>query len=57
MSQATPTTLAAKAESLGEADLLPFHELLDAAIDFRVSRAGSGDATEIAFHVRLEARG
>ena len=32
MSQATPTTLAAKVESLGEADLLPFHELLDAAM-------------------------
>jgi hypothetical protein len=30
MSQATPTNLAAKVESLGEADLLPFHELLDA---------------------------
>jgi hypothetical protein len=29
MSQATPTNLAAKVESLGEADLLPFHELLD----------------------------
>jgi hypothetical protein len=32
MSQATPTTLAANVESLGEADLLPFHELLDAAM-------------------------
>ena len=32
MSQATPTTLAARVESLGEADLLPFHELLDAAM-------------------------
>ena len=32
MKQATPTTLAAKVESLGEADLLPFHELLDAAM-------------------------
>jgi len=32
MSQATPTTVAAKVESLGEADLLPFHELLDAAM-------------------------
>ena len=29
MSQATPETLAAKVESLGETDLLPFHELLD----------------------------
>ena len=32
MSQATPTTRAAKVESLGEADLLPFHELLDATM-------------------------
>ena len=30
MSQATATAVAAKVESLGEADLLPFHELLDA---------------------------
>ena len=30
MPQAIPTTLAAGVESLGEADLLPFHELLDA---------------------------
>ena len=32
MNQATPTTLAAKVESLGKADLLPFHEFLDAAM-------------------------
>ena len=32
MRQATPTTLAAKVESLREADLLPFHEMLDAAM-------------------------
>ena len=30
MPQAIPTTLAAEVESLDEADLLPFHELLDA---------------------------
>ena len=29
MSQANPTTLAAKVESLDEADLLPFHEVPD----------------------------
>lgn len=42
MDQTTPTNLKAKVESLGEADLLPFHELLDAEMVNEALQAEKG---------------
>ena len=48
MSQATATAVAAKVESLGEADLLPFHELLDAEHGQRGAQGREGPLQSIA---------